>query len=41
MISPPAYCPLDIKAGVQHLDGAPALAFVRERHAFAQHDGVE
>lgn len=33
-----AYCPIDIKAGVQHLDGATALEFVRERHAFAQQD---
>jgi anionic cell wall polymer biosynthesis LytR-Cps2A-Psr (LCP) family protein len=41
MISPPADYPLDIKAGVQHLDGATALEFVRERHAFAQQDGVE
>ncbi len=33
-----AYCPIDIKPGVQHLDGATALEFVRERHAFAQQD---
>jgi LCP family protein required for cell wall assembly len=33
-----AYCPLDLKAGVQHLDGATALEFVRERHAFAAQD---
>jgi len=33
-----AYCPLDLKAGVRHLDGATALEFVRERHAFAQQD---
>src|SRR5438105_2895214 len=33
-----AYCPIDIKAGIQHLDGATALEFVRERHAFAQQD---
>ena len=41
LISPPAYFPLDIKVSVQHLDGAPALEFMRERHAFAQQDGVE
>ena len=33
-----AYCPIDIKAGIQHLDGATALEFVRERHAFAEQD---
>lgn len=33
-----AYCPIDIKAGTQHMDGATALEFVRERHAFAQQD---
>jgi LCP family protein required for cell wall assembly len=33
-----AYCPIDIKPGVQHLDGAQALEFVRERHAFANQD---
>lgn len=33
-----AYCPIDIKPGVQHMDGATALEFVRERHAFAQQD---
>jgi polyisoprenyl-teichoic acid--peptidoglycan teichoic acid transferase len=33
-----AYCPIDIRAGIQHLDGATALEFVRERHAFAQQD---
>lgn len=33
-----AYCPIDLKPGVQHLDGATALEFVRERHAFAQQD---
>jgi len=33
-----AYCPIAIKAGVQRLDGAHALEFVRERHAFAQQD---
>lgn len=33
-----AYCPIDIKPGIQHLDGATALEFVRERHAFAQQD---
>lgn len=32
------YCPIDIKPGVQHMDGATALEFVRERHAFAQQD---
>lgn len=32
------YCPIDIKAGPQHMDGATALEFVRERHAFAQQD---
>jgi polyisoprenyl-teichoic acid--peptidoglycan teichoic acid transferase len=32
------YCPIDIKAGVQHMDGATALEFVRERHAFAAQD---
>lgn len=32
------YCPIDIKPGVQHMDGATALEFVRERHAFAQED---
>jgi LCP family protein required for cell wall assembly len=32
------YCPIDIKRGVQHMDGATALEFVRERHAFAQQD---
>jgi hypothetical protein len=32
------YCPLHIKKGVQHMDGATALEFVRERHAFAQQD---
>lgn len=32
------YCPIDIKAGQQHMDGATALEFVRERHAFAQQD---
>lgn len=33
-----AYCPIDIKPGTQHMDGATALEFVRERHAFAQQD---
>jgi LCP family protein required for cell wall assembly len=33
-----AYCPIDIKPGAQHMDGATALEFVRERHAFAQQD---
>jgi LCP family protein required for cell wall assembly len=33
-----AYCPIDIKPGVQHMDGATALEFVRERHAFSQQD---
>lgn len=33
-----AYCPIDIKPGKQHMDGATALEFVRERHAFAQQD---
>ncbi|GAC1472640.1 MAG: LCP family protein [Chloroflexota bacterium] len=33
-----AYCPIDIKAGTQHMDGATALEFVRERHAFANQD---
>ncbi|HZU13272.1 MAG TPA: LCP family protein [Chloroflexota bacterium] len=33
-----AYCPIDIKAGVQHMNGATALEFVRERHAFVQQD---
>jgi LCP family protein required for cell wall assembly len=33
-----AYCPIDIKPGSQHMDGATALEFVRERHAFAQQD---
>ncbi|HLI50791.1 MAG TPA: LCP family protein, partial [Thermomicrobiaceae bacterium] len=33
-----AYCPIDIKAGVQHMNGRRALEFVRERHAFAQQD---
>lgn len=32
------YCPLHIKKGVQHMDGATALEFVRERHDFAQQD---
>lgn len=32
------YCPIDIKPGVQHMDGATALEFVRERHAFSQQD---
>jgi LCP family protein required for cell wall assembly len=32
------YCPIDIKKGSQHMDGATALEFVRERHAFAQQD---
>ncbi len=32
------YCPIDIKAGMQHMNGATALEFVRERHAFAQQD---
>lgn len=32
------YCPIDIKPGVQHMNGATALEFVRERHAFAQQD---
>jgi anionic cell wall polymer biosynthesis LytR-Cps2A-Psr (LCP) family protein len=32
------YCPIDIKPGVQHMDGTTALEFVRERHAFAQQD---
>jgi len=32
------YCPIDIPAGTQHMDGATALEFVRERHAFAQQD---
>lgn len=32
------YCPIDIKAGEQHMNGATALEFVRERHAFAQQD---
>jgi len=33
-----AYCPIDIKAGRQHMNGWTALEFVRERHAFAQQD---
>ncbi|HLJ66410.1 MAG TPA: LCP family protein [Chloroflexota bacterium] len=33
-----AYCPIDIKSGEQHMDGATALEFVRERHAFVQQD---
>lgn len=33
-----AYCPIDIKPGPQHMTGATALEFVRERHAFAQQD---
>ncbi|MBV9280840.1 MAG: LCP family protein [Chloroflexi bacterium] len=33
-----AYCPIDIKPGRQHMDGATALEFVRERHAFSQQD---
>jgi LCP family protein required for cell wall assembly len=33
-----AYCPIDIKKGQQHMNGATALEFVRERHAFAQQD---
>lgn len=33
-----AYCPIDIKPGTQHMDGATALEFVRERHAFTQQD---
>lgn len=33
-----AYCPIDIKPGEQHMNGATALEFVRERHAFAQQD---
>jgi len=32
------YCPIDIKPGWQHMNGATALEFVRERHAFAQQD---
>jgi len=32
------YCPLHISKGVQHMSGATALEFVRERHAFAQQD---
>src|SRR5438477_11436557 len=32
------YCPIDIKPGTQHMNGATALEFVRERHAFAQQD---
>jgi polyisoprenyl-teichoic acid--peptidoglycan teichoic acid transferase len=32
------YCPIDIKPGWHHMDGATALEFVRERHAFAQQD---
>lgn len=32
------YCPIDIKPGPQHMDGATALEFVRERHAFTQQD---
>jgi LCP family protein required for cell wall assembly len=32
------YCPIDIKPGRQHMNGATALEFVRERHAFAQQD---
>ncbi|HEX6506235.1 MAG TPA: LCP family protein, partial [Chloroflexota bacterium] len=32
------YCPIDIKPGPQHMNGATALEFVRERHAFAQQD---
>lgn len=32
------YCPIDIKPGPQHMDGATALEFVRERHAFVQQD---
>lgn len=32
------YCPIDIKPGMQHMTGATALEFVRERHAFAQQD---
>lgn len=33
-----SYCPIDIKPGQQHMDGATALEFVRERHAFVQQD---
>lgn len=33
-----SYCPIDIKPGTQHMDGATALEFVRERHAFAEQD---
>lgn len=33
-----AYCPIDIKKGLQHMAGYQALEFVRERHAFAQQD---
>jgi polyisoprenyl-teichoic acid--peptidoglycan teichoic acid transferase len=33
-----AYCPIDIKPGKQHMNGATALEFVRERHALAQQD---
>jgi len=32
------YCPIDIKKGTQHMNGATALEFVRERHAFSQQD---
>jgi polyisoprenyl-teichoic acid--peptidoglycan teichoic acid transferase len=32
------YCPIDIPRGTQHMNGATALEFVRERHAFAQQD---
>lgn len=32
------YCPIDIKAGPQHMDGATSLEFVRERHALQQED---
>jgi LCP family protein required for cell wall assembly len=32
------YCPIDIKPGMQHMSGATALEFVRERHAFSQQD---
>lgn len=33
-----SYCPIDIMPGEQHMDGATALEFVRERHAFVQQD---
>ncbi len=36
--SPGYYDPVTFTAGVNHLDGASALAFARERHAFANGD---